>query len=62
MAVNDALLLEGAIFQMIHKRFRKEPFYFDLLDLMHEIRQRAIPRITCGRRCHIKQVWVNLLI
>jgi farnesyl diphosphate synthase len=41
MAVNDALLLEGAIFQMIRKHFRKDPFYVDLLDLMHEVRQLA---------------------
>ncbi|KAN0124348.1 farnesyl diphosphate synthase [Russula decolorans] len=37
MAVNDALLLEGAIFQMIRQHFRKDPFYVDLLDLMHEV-------------------------
>lgn len=37
MAVNDALILEGAIFQMIRKHFRKDPFYVDLLDLMHEV-------------------------
>jgi len=37
MAVNDALILEGAIFQMIRKHFRKEPFYVDLIDLMHEV-------------------------
>ncbi|KAF8468673.1 farnesyl diphosphate synthase [Russula ochroleuca] len=37
MAVNDALLLEGAIFQMIRKHFRKDSYYVDLLDLMHEV-------------------------
>jgi farnesyl diphosphate synthase len=37
MAVNDALLLEGAIFQMIRKHFRKDPYYVDLLDLLHEV-------------------------
>jgi len=37
MAVNDALILEGAIFQMIRKHFRHEPFYVDLIDLMHEV-------------------------
>jgi len=37
MAVNDALILEGAIFQMIRKHFRKEPFYVDLIDLLHEV-------------------------
>ena len=38
MAVNDALILEGAIFQMIRKHFRNEPFYVDLIDVMHEVR------------------------
>ena len=38
MAVNDALILEGAIFQMIRKHFRNESFYIDLVDLMHEVR------------------------
>jgi len=38
MAINDALILEGAIFQMIRKHFRKELFYVDLIDLLHEVR------------------------
>jgi hypothetical protein len=25
---------------MIRQHFRKDPFYVDLLDLMHEVRQR----------------------
>jgi farnesyl diphosphate synthase len=37
MAVNDAFLPEGAIFQMIRKHFHKDPYYVDLLDLMHEV-------------------------
>ncbi|KAI0259588.1 farnesyl diphosphate synthase [Gloeopeniophorella convolvens] len=37
MAINDALILEGAIYQMIRKHFRSEPYYVDLLDLMHEV-------------------------
>jgi farnesyl diphosphate synthase len=41
MAVNDALLLEGAIFQMIRKHFRKDSYYVDLLDLMHEVQSIA---------------------
>ena len=62
MAINDALILEGAIFQMIRKHFRKEPFYVDLLDLMHEVRH-SFPvvyyRMTRRNRSHIKQKWVN---
>ena len=37
MAVNDALILEGAIFQMIRKHFKRDPFYVDLIDLLHEV-------------------------
>ncbi|KAI9439003.1 farnesyl diphosphate synthase [Lactarius indigo] len=37
MAVNDALILEGAIFQMIRKHFRKESYYVDIIDLLHEV-------------------------
>ncbi|KAH9059401.1 isoprenoid synthase domain-containing protein [Lactarius deliciosus] len=36
MAINDALVMEGAIFQMIRKHFRTEPFYVDMLDLLQE--------------------------
>jgi geranylgeranyl pyrophosphate synthase len=55
MAINDALILEGAIFQMIR----------NLIDLMHEVRQtpfapRVIP-VTRGPRFHTKQKWANWL-
>ena len=35
MAINDALTSEGMIFQK--KKFRKEVFYVDLIDLMDEV-------------------------
>ncbi len=50
MAVNDALLLEGAIYQMIRKHFRNEPYYVDLLDLMHEVRRCASLDFPCNPR------------
>ncbi|THH13553.1 hypothetical protein EW146_g6679 [Bondarzewia mesenterica] len=37
IAVNDALLLEGAMYQMMRKHFRGEPYYTDLMDLFHEV-------------------------
>jgi farnesyl diphosphate synthase len=46
MAVNDACILESAIFQMLRKYFRDEPFYVDLIDLMHNV-----CRITLYSRC-----------
>jgi farnesyl diphosphate synthase len=41
MAVNDAYILESAIFQMFRKHFRNEAFYVDLIHLMHDV--RSIP-------------------
>ncbi|KAI9442031.1 farnesyl diphosphate synthase [Lactarius psammicola] len=36
-ALNDMLVMEGAIFQMIRKHFRTEPFYVDIIDLLQEV-------------------------
>jgi farnesyl diphosphate synthase len=40
-AFNDALLLEGAVYQLAREHFRKEPYYVDLLELLHETRHPA---------------------
>jgi farnesyl diphosphate synthase len=45
MAINDSLLLEGAIYQMIRSHFRDQPYYIDLLDIFHEVRPPAFWRI-----------------
>ncbi|KAI0065067.1 farnesyl diphosphate synthase [Artomyces pyxidatus] len=37
IAINDSLLLEGAIYQMVRKHFKGEAYYVDLLDLFHEV-------------------------
>ncbi|EKM52212.1 uncharacterized protein PHACADRAFT_260435 [Phanerochaete carnosa HHB-10118-sp] len=36
IAVNDACMLEGAIYWLLKKHFRTEPFYVDLLELFQE--------------------------
>ena len=36
IAVNDACMLEGAIYRLLKVHFRKEAYYVDLLDLFHE--------------------------
>ncbi|KAH8981412.1 farnesyl diphosphate synthase [Lactarius akahatsu] len=36
MAINDALVMEGATFQVVRMHFRTEPFYVDMLDLLQE--------------------------
>jgi hypothetical protein len=40
-ALNDTLLLEGAVYQLAREHFRHEPYYVDLLDLLHETRHPA---------------------
>ncbi|KAH8113590.1 farnesyl-diphosphate synthase [Phellopilus nigrolimitatus] len=36
IAVNDSFMLEGAIYHLFKAHFRSDPYYVDLLDLMHE--------------------------
>ena len=36
IAINDAFMLESAIYRLIKVHFRSEPFYVDLVDLFHE--------------------------
>lgn len=43
-AFNDALLLEGAVYQLAREHFRQEPYYVDLLELLHETRHPAFFR------------------
>lgn len=37
IAINDAFMLEGAIYCLLKKNFRGEPFYVDLLELLHDV-------------------------
>jgi farnesyl diphosphate synthase len=37
LAISNVLVMKGAIFQIIRKHFRTEPFYVDLNDLMREV-------------------------
>ena len=38
IAVNDAFMLEGAIYHLLKKHFREEPYYVHLLELFHDVR------------------------
>lgn len=44
IAINDAFMLEGAIYFLLKKHFRPEPYYVDLLELFHDVRFH-IPRL-----------------
>ncbi len=37
IAINDAFLLESAIYQLLKKHFKKHPAYVDMLELFHEV-------------------------
>jgi farnesyl diphosphate synthase len=43
-AVNDVFLLEGAVFQLVREHCRQEPYYIDVLELLHETRHPAFFR------------------
>lgn len=36
IAINDAFMLEAAVYHLLKAYFRKEVYYVDLLDLFHE--------------------------
>ncbi|KAF6748773.1 farnesyldiphosphatesynthetase [Ephemerocybe angulata] len=36
IAINDSFMLESAIYHLLKKHFRKEPYYADLLDIFHD--------------------------
>jgi hypothetical protein len=57
-AFNDALLLEGAVYQLAREHFRREPYYVDLLELLHETRHPAyfrnpVPVSTLKAQVHV---------
>ncbi|CAI5757846.1 unnamed protein product [Candida verbasci] len=37
IAINDSFMLEGAIYMILKKHFKKDSYYVDLLDLFHEV-------------------------
>lgn len=37
IAINDSFMLEGTIYFLLKKHFRKESYYIDLVDLYHEV-------------------------
>jgi farnesyl diphosphate synthase len=37
IAINDAFMLEAAIYFLLKKHFRKQPYYVGLLELFHDV-------------------------
>ena len=56
IAINDAFLLEGAIYHLLKKYFRGEPYYVHLLELFHEV--RVCPSGCEGKRRGL-MLWVR---
>jgi geranylgeranyl pyrophosphate synthase len=65
IAINDAFMLEGAIYQLLKKHFREEPYYVHLLELFHDVRV-AFPMSELGEatdagrfRRRFRRRWVS---
>ena len=41
IAINDVFMFEAAIYRLLKAHFRKEAYYADLLDLIHETSYRT---------------------
>jgi hypothetical protein len=37
IAINDAFLVEAAIYKILYRRFRGRSYYVDVLELFHEV-------------------------
>ncbi len=37
IAINDAFMLEAAIYWLLKKHFRSEAYYIDIVELFHEV-------------------------
>lgn len=48
IAINDAFLLEAAIYWLLKKYFRADPSYVNLLELFHEV--CPCPKPSCTAR------------
>lgn len=50
IAINDSFMLEGAIYFLLKKHFRKEPYYVDLLELFHDVGERTVLQLIADIR------------
>lgn len=42
MAINDSFYLEAAIYKILKKYFRNEPYYIDVVELFHETTMQTV--------------------
>jgi farnesyl diphosphate synthase len=50
IAINDAFMLESAIYQLLRMHFRKEKYYVDLLEIFHDVRDTSYSGSTYSNR------------
>ncbi|KAI0015106.1 terpenoid synthase [Xylariomycetidae sp. FL0641] len=49
IAINDAFMLESAIYTLLKQHFRKHPAYVDMMELFHEVSLQT----ECGQLCDL---------
>ena len=51
IAINDAFMLEAAIYYLLKKHFRQEKYYVDLLEIFHEVRPLPLCALSLVDAC-----------
>ena len=61
IAINDAFMVEAAIYKILARRFRSRPMYVDILELFHETTLQTELGQTLGMRASLKLYSADLL-
>lgn len=56
IAINDAFMLEAAIYWLLKKHFRSESYYIDIIELFHEVCSRLISPLGRAFLC-CRSLW-----
>ena len=59
IAINDAFMLEAAIYHLLKKHFRQEPYYVDLLELFLEVSLSWAQVCNANVRPPSKRKWAS---
>ena len=51
IAINDSFMLEAALYRLLKKYYRKDPYYVDLLELFLDVRELNLFRISILIAC-----------
>ena len=53
IAINDAFMLEAAIYHLLKSHFRTESYYVDLLELFHEVSYAMVDLDSCTAHIYL---------